>query len=608
MRVLQGRGDWRPGFRIESLRRYAFIGDSYAYGFGVAPDQTLPAIAERQMNELLPAWPVEAVNLGVGGYNLWNSWLGFKYGPQVYDGVVLVLCTNDADLFERSYRVKYTLPRHTRWESTHPYGAAVARCFDDIASFSQESPLPVAVVYYNDGDHRDVLRIAEIINDLCALRGILYIDTFAICRDRHFERDDLRVSSTDAHPSAKVHEAVGRHLAATLKRQGWLGESNASEIGAAPDRILASAQAMVETNRYPPEAALNWAVGALDAKSRVARRLQASGAEDNFYAAAARASEALGTASRRWHTINRTRALVQGITIGGYGIAWNLFCMQEEKLKLEELCFALGTSNWNQLTASFLKAEPTQPIAEAWPSDAASFLEGSALDLLQFHEALDGLRILASPAVVGSPQDEALMLADLVTLGRIADRTQAECAELKASFLRLESIFRDARSALPEAQISYISSLIGAALKNMKESFGFVQRLLAAIKHIRDADRPSFTTIEISVSVKATEESPACMLTGQVNYGVPNRLPLRNSAFLRGGSTSLVTIHFPVFYAGRLSLIVFNPKATIPPQALEATLVKVELYNGKNRRLSVDPASFYKDPQGRLVSPLVHLL
>src|SRR5215469_2178243 len=72
MRLLVGRSNWRPSVRIEGLRRYAFIGDSFAYGTGVAPDQTLPSNAERQMNELMPACPVEAVNFGVAGYNLWN--------------------------------------------------------------------------------------------------------------------------------------------------------------------------------------------------------------------------------------------------------------------------------------------------------------------------------------------------------------------------------------------------------------------------------------------------------------------------------------------------------------------------------------------------------
>jgi hypothetical protein len=608
MRVLQGRGDWRPGFRIESLRRYAFIGDSSAYGFGVAPDQTLPASAERQMNELLPAWPVEAVNLGVGGYNLWNSWLSFKYGPQVYDGVVLALCSNDADLFERSYRVNYPEPQPTRWDYTHPFGAAVARCFDDIASFSQASSLPVAVVYFGHG-HRDPLRIGEIIGDLCASRRLLYFDAFAICRDRQFERDDLIVSAADSHPSAKVHEGVGRQLAATLRQHGWFGESDASEIGAAPERILASAQAMVETDHYPAEAALNWALVALDAKSRVARRWQASGAEDHFCAAAARASETLNTASRRWHTINRIRALVQGIVIGEYGIAWYLFCEHEEKLKLEELCFALGTGDWNQLTARLLEVVPTQPLApDSWPSDAARFLDGCSLDLLRFQAALDGLRMLGAPAAMGSRQDEAFVLADLETLARFADRALAECTELKASFLRLENIFRGVRSALPEAQIAHISSLIGGALNSVKENFAFVPRLLAAITHIRDADHASFTTVEVSISVKATDERQRWMVTGQVNYSVPNRLPFRDGGFLPQGSPSLVRLHFPLFYGGRLSLMVFNPRAAIPPQAIDATIVKVELYNGKNQRRAIDPASFYKDANGRFISPLVFLL
>src|SRR5947208_7178698 len=204
MRVLMGRCDWRPGFRIPSLRRYAFIGDSHAYGTGVAPDETLPANAEQQMNELLPAWPVEAVNLGVPNYNLWNSWLAFKHGPQVYDGVVLVLCSNDADLFNRTYHVNYAEPQQTRWESEGPFGNAVARCFDEIASFSQEQSLPVAVVYYNAYDNPGQLRIGEIIGDLCASRGLLFIDTFVQYRDRNFARDDLDRKSTRLNSSHQI--------------------------------------------------------------------------------------------------------------------------------------------------------------------------------------------------------------------------------------------------------------------------------------------------------------------------------------------------------------------------------------------------------------------
>ena len=53
MRVLNSRGDWRPAAKIETLKRYAVIGDSTAFGAGVAPNETLAAYAERHMNCLL---------------------------------------------------------------------------------------------------------------------------------------------------------------------------------------------------------------------------------------------------------------------------------------------------------------------------------------------------------------------------------------------------------------------------------------------------------------------------------------------------------------------------------------------------------------------------
>src|SRR5450755_3557293 len=99
MRVIGGRRNCFPRCRVEGLRRYAFVGDSFTYGLGVAPDQTLPAAAERQMNDVCSASPVEAINFGINGYNLWNSWLGFKTALQVYDGLVVTVCCNDMELF-----------------------------------------------------------------------------------------------------------------------------------------------------------------------------------------------------------------------------------------------------------------------------------------------------------------------------------------------------------------------------------------------------------------------------------------------------------------------------------------------------------------------------
>jgi hypothetical protein len=610
MRVIQGRGDWRPGCRIESLRRYAFIGDSHAYGAGVAPDQTLSANAERQMNELWPAWPVEAVNLGLSGYNLWNSWLAFKRAPQVYDGVVLALCNNDADFFGRSYHVSYPEPHETRWEDTHPCGQAVARCFDDIAAFSKEQGLPVAVIYFNSLGTQGQMRVGEIIGALCVSRGLCFIDTLFHYRDRNLARADLIVSAVDFHPSATAHEAVGRHLAATLRRHGWFGEYDTSAIGAAPDRILESAKAMVEADHYPPDAALNWALRVLDAKSRLARRIQAAGADadDHFSTKAAAVAEVLTTASRRWHLANRLRAFMGEVAIGGQGIVTGLWRAEEEKLRLEELGFALGMGDWNGLTARLVEVDPPRPTApEGWSSEVPGFLDGCSQDLMRLGDALDGLRGCAVPAAVGGPHDEALMLADLDALSRLAERAQAECAALKAAFLSFENILGDARPSLSEAQIAHVSSLLGARFGQVKDVLGFVRRWAAAIERIGVADCASFTTIEVTLRGEVIDGRPVCILSGQAEYSVPNRLPFADSgSFWSDGSSMLVKLRVPLLYAGRLLLRPYNSKPSDKP-IVEATLIKVEVYNGKNQRRIVEPAAFYKDHAGRFVSPLIYL-
>jgi hypothetical protein len=616
MRVLLGRGYWRPSVRIEGLRRYAFIGDSNVYGQGVAPNETLSASAERQMNELLPGWPVEGVNLGVCGYNLWNSWLAFKHDPQVYDGVILALCNNDGELFGRTYQVVHPAPNPARWENVHPLGAAVAHCFDDMASFSREQSLPIAVIYYNGFDNRDQVRIGEIIGALCASRGFCFIDTLVLYRDRNFTHADLVVSSANRHPSTTAHEAVGRQLVATLKRQGWFREYEEPAISVAPDRILTAAKAMVELDRYPADAALDWALRTLDAKSCLARRMKASGRGGDFSSAAARAADVLTSASRRWHMIQGTRTLSEEIGTSGYGVAGGLVSVHDERLRLDELGFALGTGDWSRLADGLPQAEPApQSPRDGLPSNALAFLDECSLELSRFRDSLEELRSLAAPATIGSPRDDAPMLSDLEALSEIADRTHAECAALKASFLRLESTLDDSRPALSEAEIAQVSMLISASFRRMKASFGFVSRMAAATARIQDEDHSSFTTVEITIRGEAIEGKPICIVGGQAEYIVPKRLSFNYSDnFLLDGSPGLVKLYFPILYAGRISFgthrrrpVLAESDSTNPFQAVETTLIKVELKSGAHRRRAFAPASFSKDRNGRYLSPLIYL-
>jgi hypothetical protein len=365
---------------------------------------------------------------------------------------------------------------------------------------------------------------------------------------------------------------------------------------------------MVESDQYPPDAALHWALRALDAKSRLAHRLQALGADDGFSGAAARTAEVLATVRRRWHTVNRARSFMGELANGWYGIASGFYRTEEEKLRIEELGFALGTGDWNRLTVRLLEAEPPPQIGQdASRSEAPAFLDGCSRDLLRFHQALDELRSLAAPAAIGSPHDEASILADLDALARLADRAQAECSALKAAFLRIESVFSEARPALSEEQIARVSSLIGAVFKSVKEALGFVARWPAEIRRIRDADCASFTTVEVTVRGEVIEGRPICMIAGQAEYSVPNRLPFNDHGnFWPDGEVTLVKLYFPIFYAGRLILRPCDNRACSKP-GVEASLIKVELYNGKNRRRLVEPASFHRDRSGRFVSPPIYL-
>jgi hypothetical protein len=606
MRVMMGRGDWRPGVRIESLRRYAFLGDSNVYGHGVAPDQTLSAYAERQMNELLPGWPVEAVNLGVCGYNLWNSWLAFKHGPQVYDGVVLGLCNNDSELFGRTYNAAYSEPAQTRWEHTHPFASAVTSCFDDIASFSRERSLPVAVVHFNAFQAEGMLRIGQIIGDLCASRGLCFIDTFSCYRERNFAFTDVVVSSADVHPSAMAHEAVGRHLVALLRRQGWFREYEASAIVAAPGRILAATRAMIETDHYPPDVALHWALHTLDAKSRLARRMQTSA--NDFSTAAAQAGHELTRACHRWHTTNRIRALAGQVVTTEYGLVPLLFHAQAERLKVEELGFVLGVGDWSRLTSRLVDAEPPQQIApDIWPADAQSFLEKCVQEVLRLRDALDVVRSSNVPAAFVSPHDDASMLTDLEHLSRLADRIEEECTALKAEFLRTENVFSGVRPTLSEAENIQVSRLIDDSLKRLKQAFRLVPQLCASIKRIHEEDHAPFTSVEVTIS-GAMEGKPLCLLAGSIEYAVPSRLPCADvGVFWLDGSVNVVKLRFPLLYAGRL--ILRPPFRHGPIEVPDQTnLIKIEVYNRPNRRQIVEPTWLYKDRNGYLVSPSLYLL
>lgn len=608
MRVFYGRGDWQPGVRIEGLLRYAFIGDSFAYGAGVAADETLSANAERQINELLPEWPVEAVNLGVSGFNLWNDWLNFETVPQVYEGVVLVLCNNDAEFFGRAFGIAYPMPHETRWKAAHPFGRQVARCFDRIAEFSKRQSTPVAVVYYNTHEIASQIRISEILGEHCAARGLCFIDTLAHYRERKFTPAEMLVSWANHHPSAKAHEAVGRHLVATLRRRGWFDKFGGSEIAGAPARISAAARAMVETDHYPADAALNWARSALDAKERLAQRMEALGSDDSFGGAAEPVSKWLDAGLRRWHGASRLRAFALSTAAEGSGIAAVLNAMNEEVLKLDEVGFALESGSWSELAACGLDTLPKlKETPKNQPPDLREVFAGFDADYLRIQPSLEAIGTIADSDAPEWYGEQASMRADRKALEVLAFRAETGCTGLKAAFQRIEDAFQQARPGLPEESLAQVSNIIGGSRLRIRSAFGIVNQWVGALQRMQDRHHATFTSVDVTVRGGPVEGGPRCIVTGRAEYSVPYRLPFFSADyFIPDGSSALVKLSFPLFCGARLYLWTNVPKMENPP-VVEISLVKIEVYNRPNERRTIVPAAFHKDGEGRFVSPPIYL-
>ena len=79
--------------------RILVLGDSLAFGYGVAEDETFPALLESLLAGAVPGRTVEVLNLGVNGYNAYTEAalfddVGVTFEP---DLVLVAFCVNDLD-------------------------------------------------------------------------------------------------------------------------------------------------------------------------------------------------------------------------------------------------------------------------------------------------------------------------------------------------------------------------------------------------------------------------------------------------------------------------------------------------------------------------------
>ncbi len=244
------RGQERRIAKPASVRRVAFLGDSFTLGIGVRDDDTLPAQFERAMGRRSrgPAAPeIQALNFGISDSStprqielLEKVVLGFQ--PDV---VILVLFLNDADLrgtseFLRDGKVFAPLRRHSfflnaligsveasrlhaemveHYQSGYTDGRpgweAVKAALQKGKALSVTEGFEWVVALYPvlfQLDHRYPFdEVHRTIAQYCQAADIPFVDLLDSLRG---QRDlDLWVHRTDQHPNERAHALAAAGLA-----------------------------------------------------------------------------------------------------------------------------------------------------------------------------------------------------------------------------------------------------------------------------------------------------------------------------------------------------------------------------------------------------------
>jgi lysophospholipase L1-like esterase len=601
MRVVAGRGYWLPHARIGGIARLAFIGDSYVFGQGVGLDETLPARTEHHLNQVSDTVPVEAANLGVCGYNFWNSWLSFRRLAQVYDGVILTLCCNDAQLFGRTYDAIYSSDPTALWLAEHPVNAALESGFDAIAEFVSETQANLAVCYFNVMGDRPYAeqrwsgRIAEAIGKRCAARNIAFIDMHAHFVERNFPAETSVVSEADYHPSAMAHDAAARHVAARVKEMGWLARS---ELSQAAPTVADGMNALVTGDSYPPDAALRWGEATLSAKLQAARRLEAlSGDSGTSDALEAERNETKRTAAL-WQRGMRISALLQRALSGSEGIAPHLSAqIDEQMLRLDEVAFV------SERAGQLISLVPSpMPVADVDLNEALSRAQAQlaalAREIASEWEALDLFQTGLARSWLAATEDAVRFETDRAGLARLLDRLDEKIAEFQRTLERvgprlLSRDWTEAGALRAQLAAEIEAGARGAVAAREK------------LRVIGWADQPPWTTVSVEVSAPRVEGRHPCALEVMVSSTAPYRLPLLlRQNFLPDGERWMLRFAFPAFCAGRIVVV---PRMPDPLANLEPEVGEVEIACGP-ARCKIERGMLTRDETGRLVSPPVFVL
>jgi hypothetical protein len=602
MRILNGR-DWPvPPGKIPGLVRIAVLGDSMTYGQGVGPDETLPFVLENQLNEQAIESLFQVTNCGVSGFNIWNSLSSLQNLPPFYDAVVLILCSNDAEIFGRTSRIDYGFTGSAMWEPGTASFDLMRRALANTLAWLSERDVPLFVAYYGVWQSREETRNTQIIGEVCRSLNCPFVNFFDHFQARKLSLAAMRVSKFDFHPSSIVHSTAARYLLHQLQRVGWLERFKSSrQVGSLPTDLLAVAQEM-DREGARLDAILRWGIDTLNMKIRAVARRPDSADGEKFSSSSKSVLEALNATYAEWRALARAQALAVYVFSNDSASSGALWQAEEAILHAEELMLAAGLPD----EAAIASLKSRLPNSEEVPlhvdlSPARAKIQGCRIRTGRVHQmleqALSGKGMTSFGALAALRRDAYSSLAELVELDALLGQQAAVWTR------RADEAEKRALDATGEAK-----GLISRAKQSLEVAAGHLSRCYGSYDYLLDdvTTVPEFlTTVVIYVQMFKRPKEKPYMLDALVESLVPHRMLAKDGTNIGfDGSIMSVSMRFPIFFFGRVTIrLEETPRPGL--QRRRGTFLKMEIYNDPSRRVTLNRDQFYHAHSGQLVFPFV---
>lgn len=200
--------------------RILVVGDSYAYGFGVAEHESMPAQLQQALNRSLRTPFIEVVNAARPGMNLMDEWAFVQQAEGWIEHDLLLLCLSSDDASPWSHwelEHRGTGGWQKRWRTQwHPDGSSlshVATALGTLAERERSAGRTLALAFYEPVPGTAEMPLA-VLPPLCKTVGIPFLDL--VTPFRRFQPENLVVSTADRHPSPLAHRIAAAELGVFL--------------------------------------------------------------------------------------------------------------------------------------------------------------------------------------------------------------------------------------------------------------------------------------------------------------------------------------------------------------------------------------------------------